>query len=563
MIRTGGGRGLAAALAARVRLLVLLPPLVAGGLAAAPRAALAHASLVAAEPADGASLAEAPGSVTLSFDEAVTLLSLRVVGPGGAEVPLSGLPAPGAALRARLPRGLAAGAYLVSWRVFSADGHPVAGALAFGVGTPAAPTPTAPGEGGRTRAWAALLQGLRLAFYAVLVIAPGGALFRLLVADPPRRVRRGMLWAGLAGVAVAAFSIGGLGGLLADAPWDGLLDPAVWRLGAGTPLAASLGVSAAGFGLVAATAGTSHPAARRLGAGGAVAVALGFPLAGHAATAEPRWLAAAALVVHALVVAFWLGAFWPLRALLADRGAACAPAVERFSKLALPAVAALLAAGAALAAVRLRTPDELFRSAYGQLVLAKACGFALLLALAALNRRRLTPALAAGRDGAAAHLSRSVLAEMAVAAAVLCVTSFLVRTPPPVAAGHQDMDHAHHPAATGEPQSVAVATEADGLTALVEVSPGRAGSNRLAVTLGRTSGAARSPPAEVWAEFGQAAAGVGPIRRRLRPEGDGRFVHDGPEFALPGRWSVRVDVLLGDFEQVSLQAEVDLRPAAR
>jgi copper transport protein len=337
-----------------------------------------------------------------------------------------------------------------------------------------------------------------------------------------------------------------------------LLDPAVWRLGAASPPGASLGVSALGFGLVAAAAGPGRPAARWLGAGGAVVAVIGLPLAGHAATAEPRWAAVMALGVHALAVAFWVGAFWPLRALLADRGAACAPAVARFSGLALPAVAALLGAGVALAALRLRAPDELLGSAYGRLVLAKACGFALLLALAGLNRQRLTPALAAGRDGAAARLSRSILAEAAVAAVVLCATAALVRTPPPDATDRDPAGRVHHPAA----ERAAVATEAGGLTALVEVSPGRAGPNRLAVTLGRASGAALPPPAEVWAEVELPAAGVGPIRRRLRPEGDGRFVHDGPEFALPGRWSVRVDVLAGEFEQDSLQVVVDLRPAA-
>jgi copper transport protein len=371
-----------------------------------------------------------------------------------------------------------------------------------------------------------------------------------------------MLGAALAGVATAALSVGAYGALLAEAPWHGLLHPAVWRLGAASPLAASLGVSAIGFALAAAGAGSGRPAARRLGAGGAVVVALGFPLSGHAATAEPRWLAAAALAVHALAVSFWVGAFWPLRALLADRGAACAPAVARFSALAVPAVAALLAAALALAALRLRALDELFGTPYGRLVLAKACGFALLLALAGLNRQRLTPALAAGRDGAAARLSRSVLAETAVAAAVLCATAALVRTPPPhTAAGHEAAGHPHHPAAADAAQGLAVTAEAGGLRALVEVSHGRAGPNRLAVTLGRASGGAAPPPAEVWAELEQAAVGVGPIRRRLRPEGGGRFVHDGPELALPGRWSVRVDVLVGDFEQVSLEARVDLRPA--
>jgi copper transport protein len=229
--------------------------------------------------------------------------------------------------------------------------------------------------------------------------------------------------------------------------------------------------------------------------------------------------------------------------------------------LALPAVAALLAAGLALAALRLRTPDELFRTAYGQLVLAKVCGFVLLLALAGLNRQRLAPALAA-RDGAATRLSRSVLAEMAVAGLVLCVTTALVRTPPPPgAADHGAAGLEPRPPAAEAADSVAVATEAGGLTALLELSPGRAGPNRIALTLGRASGAVLPPPGEVWAEFEHPAAGVGPLRRRLRSDAGGRFVHDGPELALPGRWSVRIDVLVSDFEQVSLEARVDLRPA--
>ena len=55
---------------------------------------------------------------------------------------------------------------------------------------------------------------------------------------------------------------------------------------------------------------------------------------------------------------------------------------------------------------------------------------------------------------------------------------------------------------------------------------------------------------------------LGRPRGRLRPAGDGRFVHDGPEFVLPGRWSLRADALVGDFEQVSLEARIDLRPAS-
>jgi copper transport protein len=151
---------------------------------------------------------------------------------------------------------------------------------------------------------------------------------------------------------------------------------------------------------------------------------------------------------------------------------------------------------------------------------------------------------------------------MVVAAAVLCATAALVRTPPPGPADHRAAGHTHHSAGAEAADGVAVATEAGGLTALLEAWPGRAGSNRLAVTLGRASGAVLPPPAEVWAEFEHPAAGGGPIRRQLHPDSAGRFVHDGPELALPGRWSVRVEVLVSDFERVSLQIGVDLRPAA-
>ncbi|WP_043362002.1 CopD family protein [Belnapia sp. F-4-1] len=527
-----------------------LPALLLAAWLASPGAVRAHAALVAAVPEDGASLAEAPAEVTLRFDEAVTPLSLRIVGPDGAALALPALPGPGPVLSARLPPGLGQGIYLLGWRVVSADGHPIAGALAFGVGVAAAPA-TAPAEDGRATAWARVLQGLRLVFYAALVAGPGAALFRLLIAEPPRHVVRGMGWAGLLGLGAALLSLGAQGGLLAGVGWDDLLDPAVWRAGLAVSPAASLGLAAAGFGLVAAVAWMRHPAARWAGAGGALLVALGLPLAGHAATAEPRWLAAAALAVHGLVAAFWIGSLWPLRALLAGQGAACAPVVERFSRLALPGVAALLLAGVVLGALRLGSLGEVVGSDYGQLVLAKAVGFLLLLALAGLNRQRLSPALTMREDGAR-RLSRSILAEMVVAAAVLGLTAALGRTPPPHAAMPM-----HHAAA----EDVAVATEGGGLAALVELLPGRAGSNRLVVTLGRASGEAL-PPLEIWAELERAEAGIGPFRRRLRPEGAGRFVHEGPEFALPGRWSVRVEVLVSDFEQVVLAVGLDLPPDA-
>jgi copper transport protein len=50
------------------------------------RPALAHASLLASEPADGVTLAQTPTTLKLTFNEPVSPLIVRLVGPTGATV---------------------------------------------------------------------------------------------------------------------------------------------------------------------------------------------------------------------------------------------------------------------------------------------------------------------------------------------------------------------------------------------------------------------------------------------------------------------------------------------
>ena len=285
---------------------------------------------------------------------------------------------------------------------------------------------------------------------------------------------------------------------------------------------------------------------------GALAVA-GIALSGHATTAEPRWLTAPSLALHTLAVAFWLGAFWPLLALLRDP-APSAAAVRRFSMLAVPTVALLVATGLVIAVVQVEHPAALVATGYGLLLLAKLAGVAGLITLAARNRLRLTPALDAGSPGAAARLYRSIGMEAALAGVVLAATSSLTLAVPPrvlAHAGHNLAGHRH------APQGIAVATEAGGLRASVEIVPGRAGLNRIAVTLGYAMAGLAPVPKEVWVELSRGS--IGPIRRRLIPQAEGHYVHDGPEMAIPGRWRVRIEVLLTDFDQANLSTEVEIR----
>ena len=173
---------------------------------ALPGQALAHASLLGSEPADGASLDTAPSSVVLRFDETVALIALSLIGPDGRAVPLGSVDGHGGVVRASVPPGLPGGVYLLSWRVTSADSHPVAGTAAFGVGMANRPV-----QAGRTAMdgasiWAVPSLMARWLFYAVLMAAAGGSLFRAAVAEVPLHVRRGLVIAALFGTVLCGCS---------------------------------------------------------------------------------------------------------------------------------------------------------------------------------------------------------------------------------------------------------------------------------------------------------------------------------------------------------------------
>ncbi|MGB6100732.1 MAG: copper resistance CopC family protein, partial [Comamonas sp.] len=114
--------------------LLLLAALLALMLAS-PRAR-AHASLVQSEPASASVLSQAPGALTLRFDEDVTPTRIEIVEADGRKVAPRDVHAGGTTLTVQLPT-LGGGVHAVSWHVISADGHPVAGVVTFSVGTAA------------------------------------------------------------------------------------------------------------------------------------------------------------------------------------------------------------------------------------------------------------------------------------------------------------------------------------------------------------------------------------------------------------------------------------------
>lgn len=112
----------------------------------------AHTDLVTTTPANGDVLDGAPTAVTLTFNEELLEAAVRVsiTDESGAVVAKDIAESAGSDVIVPWPADLAAGTYVVSYRVVSGDGHPVSGDLTFTYGPPAAAvaSPPAPADSG-------------------------------------------------------------------------------------------------------------------------------------------------------------------------------------------------------------------------------------------------------------------------------------------------------------------------------------------------------------------------------------------------------------------------------
>lgn len=114
------------------------------GLGAAAVPAAAHAYLLDSSPEDGATVDDPPTEIVLEFSEAIQPDFVQVAVLDEADEPLK-VAAPDVAgpLVTQPVTELQPGAYRVSYRVVSADGHPVDGSVSFTVTGTAAEPPAA------------------------------------------------------------------------------------------------------------------------------------------------------------------------------------------------------------------------------------------------------------------------------------------------------------------------------------------------------------------------------------------------------------------------------------
>jgi copper transport protein len=105
---------------------------------------------------------------------------------------------------------------------------------------------------------------------------------------------------------------------------------------------------------------------------------------------------------------------------------------------------------------------------------------------------------------------------------------------------------------------VSVHIHAERAMASLTVSPGRAGP--VSVSAFVVGGDLEPLDAkEVTLSFSMPSAGIEPIRRDARKLDAGQWRVDGLRLPVAGRWNVSVDILISDFESVTLKSAVTLR----
>ena len=529
------------------------------------RAAFAHAVLLGTSPENGAVLETMPREIVLRFNEPVAPISLTIVGRTGQfTMPAASIAARNEEVHAAIPDNLRPGSYIVSYRVVSADSHPVSGAFLFAIGAPSGATPIAPDLREQENEWALLVILNRIVLLASLLFAAGGVLFTAGVLGNDEAavapLRRPLRVAAIVAMASAAVAIVLQGGLLTAAAMDASWHPmALLAVGWHSTLGTSAALIVFGLLFVALRLGR-RPSSLLiwLGTTGAIVAAGALAASGHAATAPPRWIAAPAMAAHGIVIAFWAGSLWPLLHLLRTQTASAGQIVLRFSRLAVVAVAVLVVTGLILATLQLGGDvTALVDTPYGQLLLLKLALVALLLSLATYNKFRLTPALVGGQGDGAERLARAIRLEIAAIGLILAVTALLGQSPPPraLAAMNATAGHDGHGAATAGQSMTA---QAKGYTAMITVTPGRTGRNTISVTLQGPNGAPFAP-LEANAEIGLPEQGIEPLAESLTAIAPGRYEWTTNGFVRPGTWQLALRILINDFENATFELPVTIR----
>ncbi|RWH73035.1 MAG: copper resistance protein CopC [Mesorhizobium sp.] len=511
---------------------------------AAPSQAFAHAALITTDPTDGAVLAQSPAQLSLTFSEPVSPLVLTLVRPDGTAIPLTSFRLNGQTVEIDNPQALGSGTHVLSWRVISADGHPVGGSALFSIGAPsAAPAVSeAVDRGLRPAIWIG-----KVFLYVGLFLGVGGTFAIAWPAKGGRSGQRFVIAAILCGLVAAPLSLGLQGLDALGAPLARLAQLDIWKAGLATSFGWTVLIALVALGLGLLSLVGPRGGAKLFGFAGLAGVGAALAASGHASAAEPQWLTRPMVFLHGAGIAFWAGALAPLGLAMRRKPAEAAPFLRRFSQAILPVVAVLAATGFVLAVIQVQAPAALLETAYGRLLLVKLALLLFLFTLAAINRWKLTGPAEAEETEVQKRLVRSIGIEMLIFLAIFGVAAGWRFTPPPralaIAAAQPASVHIHTPKAMAD----------------LSITPGHVGPVAASIVI-MTGDFGPLDAEQVTLVLSKPDSGIEPIKREATKPGDGTWRVDGLVVPVPGRWTARLDILVSDFEIVKIEAPIDIRP---
>jgi copper transport protein len=583
----------------RLRMALLLASLT---LLATPAGAQAHAVLQSTAPLSGATEKQLPEQIVFRFSEPVegSFGAIRVFDRSGRRVDAGEVFHPGGngpELATKLKPGIGKGSYTATYRVISADSHPVSGGLVFSYGKATATGATVSellAQQGRVGEVTQVAFGIaRGVQYTSIALAVGTVFFLIAIWLPTLGLLAGgsSQWreaserfaTGARNVlflAVVAGVLSGMAGILLQGAtaagvtfWSALdgqivgdvLDTrfgTVWGirilvwLGLGAVLLGALSAARLPV-LRPASVGATGLAPARFGRTALLllAVPLGFmvispALSGHASLEDPSTVLVPANAIHVLAMSIWVAGLVLLLFVLPhatrrldrpDRTRLLAATLGRFSPIAFAAVIAILATGLVQSWFQVEKLDNLLDTAFGRSALIK---FGLLvgplMALGAYNQRRLLPRLRHAADGGATPgrdgvlLRRSIRTEVALLAVVLGVTAALV-------------SYAPSGSVSSGPQSATASLGPADLQ--LTVDPARVGPNEMHVYLiDKQTGSQYDRVKEMNVDLVLPAEDLGPLRADTRKAGPGHYVMNGALFGVAGDWEVKVTARVSEFD---------------
>jgi copper transport protein len=496
----------------------------------------AHAVLLASSPAADAVVDLPPPEVVLEFTESVSASSDAVVllDPSGTTVEPEEIRATDTSVVATLPALSVDGSYTVTWKVISADGHPVRGAFLFHLGERTLDEPADAGDAGTPVLASALrAAGASLALAAVVVL-----FVSLLGAGSVRRVRSAWSVALLGTVLMVVGALVAVG----ESPGDSL---ELVRMTA----SGRIGLVAAAVALVGVVASLLRaPVHLQLALVPALAIAVAAQ--GHPVSLPPVALSATLTIAHVVAALVWGTGLWWLLTRMATTAGQVRSEVQRGSLVGAAAVLVLAGTGVWLVLDRVAI-DELTSSTYGRLALLKSLLLVVAVVLALRNRLVLVPALTDepdDPDGPAQveSLRRSVRAEVVVLALALVAGSVLAQVRPP--------DDA--PGAPGGGAFVERVAFGEGTVELT-VEPGRRGTNELHITALGADGRLMEGMDEMSVALTLPADDIGPLEPPTQRITTGHSVAYA-EFPLAGEWQVQVTGRPSRFEELTAEFVVPI-----